>query len=151
MLAAQVVNFLILLFLLKRFLYKPLLKVLDERKSRISKSLKDAEEIEARLQKTVQEQEKVLAKAAKEASSIIDSATKSADQIIAEAHEKARVDMEEMADKAKLSLQAEREKLSQEVRAEVADLIILGFEKITGKALSKKDQEDLVKKSVKDI
>ena len=54
-------------------------------------------------------------------------------------------------EKTRQSLSAEKEKLSQEVRAEVANLLTLGFEKITGKALSKQDQEELLQKSMKDI
>jgi F-type H+-transporting ATPase subunit b len=151
LLAAQAVNFLILLFILKRFLYKPLLKVLEERKAKVAKSLKDAEEIERRLQQTVEDQEKFLNKASREAQEILETATKSADQIISEARLKASQEMEEMVLKTQQALKSEREKLSQEVRLEVADLITLGFEKISGKALSKKDQEDLVKKSVREL
>ena len=61
LLAAQVVNFLILLFILKKFLYGPILKVLDSRKKTIEQSLKNAEEIERRLLETTEEKEKVMA------------------------------------------------------------------------------------------
>lgn len=151
LLAAQVVNFLVLLFLLKRFLYKPILKVLDDRKNRIQQSLKDIAEIERKLQQTTEAQEQILAKAAKDAQEIIGLATKSAEQIIQEAHQKAANDTEILVENTRQSLLAEKDKLSQEVRSEAANLIALGFEKITGKVLTKKDQEDLVKTSIKDI
>ncbi len=63
LLAAQVVNFLILLYILKRFLYKPILKVLNERKNKIADSLKNAEEIERKLVEISEEEQKRIAKA----------------------------------------------------------------------------------------
>jgi len=65
LLLAQVVNFAVLLFILKRFLYKPILKVLEERKKRIEESLKNAEEIEKRLVETAELEEEILAKSAR--------------------------------------------------------------------------------------
>ena len=82
LLAAQVVNFFILLFLLKKFLYGPILKVLNERKKRIEDSLKNAEEIEKRLQETNEKIDQMLAKASKEGQEVIDEATAQANLII---------------------------------------------------------------------
>src|SRR5688572_12301567 len=96
LLAAQVVNFLILLLILKKFLYGPILKVLETRKKRIEESLKNASVIELRLQKTEEEKEKVLEKAALEARKILDEATKSANLVIEEAHKKASQDIVEL-------------------------------------------------------
>lgn len=151
LLAAQVVNFLVLLFLLKRFLYRPILKVLEQRRVKVAKSLKDASEIEARLAKTVEDQDKILAQASKEAQGIVENATRSADQIIQDAQLKATQDIQEMMDSARVAITQEKEGLIQEVRAEAANLISLGLEKITGKVLTGKDQENLVKKSIKDM
>ncbi len=71
LLLAQTVNFLLLLFILKRFLYKPLLRVLETRREKIAASLKTAEEIEQRLQQVSLEREMSLKKAAKEAEEIV--------------------------------------------------------------------------------
>src|SRR3989344_4706705 len=76
LLAAQVVNFLILLFILKKFLYKPILKVLEARKQKIEESLKNAEEIERKLLLTEEEKEKILAKTSLEAQKILDETKK---------------------------------------------------------------------------
>ena len=71
LLLAQAVNFLILLFLLHRFAYKPMLAFLEKRSDRIEKGLRDAEEAEKRLVQAAENEEKVLAKAREEAKKII--------------------------------------------------------------------------------
>lgn len=151
LLAAQVVNFVVLLFLLKKFLYKPLLKVLEERRSRVIKSLKDSEEIEEKLIKTAEEQERMLARASKQAQEIVENATKSADQIILEAHQKAQDETKELLARTQENLKAEKEKLFQEVRVEVAHLLSMGLERVIGKMLNKEDQQDLIRRSIKDL
>lgn len=151
LLAAQVVNFLILLFILKKFFYKPLLKVLDERKTKIAQSLKNAEEIEKTLAKTEEDREKRLDKATVEAKQIITEATSSATQIIEEAHTKASLDIEEMVKKGQAAIEAERERLHQEIKAELADIVGIALEKVTDKALTAKEQKVLIEKTVKDI
>lgn len=151
LLAAQVVNFLILLFLLNKFLYKPILKVLAERKEKIAQSLKDVAKIEATLLKTEEEEQKRLAIATTEAQDLINSATKSAEQIIIEAREKATIDMENILVRGQEELRQEKEKMQQEIKEELAGLITLGLEKISGKVLNKKDQERLIRDSVKGL
>lgn len=151
LLAAQVVNFLVLLWVLQRFAYKPILKVLETRKQTIADSLKNAEEIEKRLQKTEEDREKRLQKAADEAREILDDATKTAAQIMEEAQEKGRQQMEEIVEKGRQTLQAEQEKLHQEIRQEVATIVVTALEKVTGKVLTPADQKKLVNQSLKDL
>lgn len=151
LLTAQVVNFLILLFILKKFLYGPILKVLESRKQKIAESLKQAEEIEKKLAQTQEDREKALQKAADEAQRILNEATKSANQIIDEAHSKASKDIEEMVKKGQESIRLEREKMQQEIREELAELVSLGLQKVTGKVLTSKDQKELVNKTLKGL
>jgi F-type H+-transporting ATPase subunit b len=151
LLAAQVVNFLVLLFILKRFLYKPLLKVLEERKEKIAESLKQAEEIQETLTKTEEEKEKKLAAATLEARGLIEEATKNANQIIAQAHTKASKDIEEILKKGQEQIKQERLQMQQELRGELADIVVVAMEKVTGKVLKEKDQKELIAKTVKEI
>ncbi len=151
LLAAQAVNFLILLWVLQRFAYKPILKVLETRKQTIADSLKNAEEIEKRLQKTEEDREKRLQKAADEAREILGDATKTASQIMEEAQERGRVQMAEIIEKGRQTLQAEQDKLHQEIRQEVAIMVVTALEKVTGKVLSASDQKKLVDQSLKDL
>jgi F-type H+-transporting ATPase subunit b len=151
LLAAQVVNFLVLLFILQKFLYKPILKVLKQRQDMIAKSLKDAEKIEQGLKQTDEEREKVLEAAALEAQKLIDEATQASIGIIAEAHLKASADMEKILEQAKEQVRLEKEKMQQEIREELADLVVIGIEKVAGKVLTQKDQKEIVKKTVSQL
>src|SRR5581483_8862620 len=111
LLSAQIVNFAVLLFILQKYAYKPILRMLQQRQETIAKSLKQAEEIEEKLQKTEDDREKVLEKAAKEAQSMIDEVTQAANQIIADAHAKAAEDMEKILEQGRESIKLEREKM----------------------------------------
>lgn len=151
LLLAQVVNFFILLFLLNKFLFKPILKVLEERKEKIAESLANSEKIKLELERIEEEHDKKLAAAAKEYKKIIEEATVSAGQIIEEAHFKAQVDIDKMIIKAEAEIKSERDKLHQEIRSELADLVSLGMQKVAGKMLDTKDKKDLVAKSLKEF
>lgn len=151
LLAAQVVNFFILLFILKRFLYKPILKVLEQRKQRIEESLKNAEEIEKRLQQTIEEEERRLQKASLESEKIVRSTEAAAAQIIDESRAKAKELSQRILKEGQMQLQLEKEKLQQEVRADLADILALALQKVTGKMFNKKDQRELIEQTVKHL
>jgi len=150
LLAAQVVNFLVLLFILKKLLYKPLLKVLDERKKTIERSLKNAEEIELKLQKISDEESSRLAKATLESEKVIKGAEELKTQIISEAKIHAAEVTEKMIVEAKGQLQMEREKLRSDVMGELGEVVALSLEKIIGR-IDKNKQKELIEKSIKEL
>ncbi len=77
---AQMVNFGALLFLLSYFLYTPILKLLDERRERIAKGVKDAEEAEAKLASSQTEGKEIVGKAVHEAEGLLTEARTRADE-----------------------------------------------------------------------
>ena len=151
LLAAQMVNFLVLLYILKRLLYKPILKVLDERKQRIAKSLKNAEEIEKKLNEITERQDAEILKATKEGENIIKQAKESGLAIIEESKLKAEDIAKRMIEEAKNHIQVEKEKLRQEIRENLADLVVMAMQKVTGKILNKKDQKEMINKTIKTL
>ena len=151
MLAAQAVNFLVLLFILNKFLYKPVLKTLDQRKQKVAQSLKDAAEIEKKLAQIELDQEKALQAATTEAKKIINEATESGNQIINDAHLKAAHDIQLMVNKSNTQISLEKDRLNQEIKAELADMIAAGLKVISGKVLSDKDKKELLDRSIKNI
>lgn len=151
LLLAQVVNFLVLLFILKRFLYKPILKVLGERRQKIEQSLKNAEEIEKRLSQTNEEVEKILAKALKQGQEILDQSKETGIQMVEE-YKALGVEILEKANEQALEVvKLQKIKLEQEMKAHVGDLIVLAFEKVTGKRLTTEDQRKIVDEEVKNL
>ena len=151
LLAAQAVNFLILLFILKKFLYKPILKVLEERKKKIEDSLKNAEEIERKLQLTEEEKEKILAKTSQEAQKLLDRVKKEIELMKEEGKVEAQQEASRIIQKGQEQLKAEMEKMRQELMGNLGTFVAMGMEKMTGKVLNKKDQRDIFEKEIKNL
>lgn len=130
LLLAQVVNFLILLFVLHRFAYKPMLVFLEKRTERIEEGLKNAEEAKKRLDEASKGEERILATAREEAKKIVtetrEASEKRGQELIAEFERKAERIVEEAQERAK----EEREKMFREAKGEIADLVIATTEKV---------------------
>lgn len=151
LLVAQVVNFLILLFILKKFLYGPILKVLAVRRQKIEESLKNAEEIELRLQKTNEDVEKILANAMDEAQKIIKESKEVGMQFI-EAGKKTQEDIINKAFEQALEVRkTEYVRLEKQLKEHAGDLIALAFEKVTGKKITRDDQKKIIEKEVRNL
>lgn len=151
LLAAQVVNFFILLFILKRFLYKPILRILEERKNKIEQSLKNAEEIDKRLLEIEQLQEKEIQKAAKIGQEIIKDAKDSANQIYEETKVNAQKISDKLVKQTRLQLQQQKQHFEDSIREHVADLVFTIVQKVTGKVLTKQDKVRIAEESIKEL
>ena len=150
LLAAQAVNFFILLFILKRFLYKPILKVLEQRKLKIEESLKNAEEIDKKMQETQEQSEKIIAKTLAESQKILDETNEAAAQILEDAQKAAEQILIKAADDAKKIAELEKVRLMNEVKNNLSDIVQLGLEKIWGRKITTEQRkviEEVVKES----
>lgn len=148
LLAAQAVNFLILLFILKKFLYGPILKVLKERKDKIAQSLKNAEEIERKLKEASEEGQRQIAKAIAEGEKIMKETEAVLAQMSKDEQAKVQVIVDKMIADGRIQMQQDGKKLESEIKENFTKFVTLIFEKVTGKAL-KKDQVDLIEEAVK--
>ena len=151
LLAAQVVNFLILLFILKKFLYKPILKVLEDRKQGISDSLKNAEEIERRLNQIGEREAEAVLKSAREGEKIIRQATESAVQIIEDGKRRYEEIISNAVEDAKKVTQLEKTRLEQEIKEHLGEIVMLALQKVTGKVLTSKQQREILEKEVRNL
>lgn len=151
LLLAQVVNFLVLLFILQKFLYKPVLKILDERKKKIEESLLNAEKIQTELAETQAKREIAINKAIDEGKKIIEEATKAGNILMQESQIKAKKDMEDMMEQGMQMIAGEKEKMKMDVKTEVATMIEMSLEKVLGSALDSKTHQKLVLDAVKTI
>ena len=151
LLAAQIVNFLVVLFVLQKFLYKPVLKILDERKRRIEESLENAEKIQKELEETEVKRQQIIDEAIEEGKRVIAEATQQGAVLMQESQAKTREDMEAMMEQGMQMIAGEKEKMKIEVKAEVASMIQMSLEKVLGSALDSKSQQKLVEDAVKTI
>ncbi len=145
LLLAQIVNFSILLVVLTVLVYKPLLAVLDKRKKMIEKNVADAEKMEERLKKLEEDREKILSKASKEAMETMEKAKKEADEQHAQTIAKAKLEISALAERYRAGLKDEKDAMVQEIKAELADLIVKSSGKVIQKEFSKDDQKRLEK------
>ena len=143
-LAFQVINFLVLLFLLNRFLFKPVLARLDERSATISKGLEDAETAARDRELARAEREAAVAEARKEANEMIARANKIAEDTRNEILTEARTDAEKVTTRAREEIVAEKERAMAELRAQVADLALSAAARLVRSEMDGPTQRRLV-------
>jgi F-type H+-transporting ATPase subunit b len=149
LLLAQLVNFAIVLLVLYKFAYKPILKILNDRTKKIEKGLKDSEEATKKLENISLSEKEILARAKKEAQEIIKKADESAKSNREVAVLETKSEAEKMLATAKKQIEQEKEKMIGEIKAEVADLVVAATGKIIGEKLDKKKDKELIEKSIR--
>ncbi len=140
---AQAVNFVLLLIILQRLAYKPVLKMLKERSDKIDKSLKQAKRIEEELKNTEETKIAEIKKAREKASQITKEAYETSEQKAQEAIERTKDKTQEIVEKAKLEIRAEKEKSIKETKKEIAEISVLIAKKIMGSDINKNEQKKL--------
>ena len=132
----MVVIFGIVFFLLAKFGFPIITSSVEERSAKIEQSLKDADEIQARMEAWKVEQAQMLEQTRREQSAILREATETKARIVADAKAQAREEAEKMIADAKIQIAAEKESALREVRQEVAVLSVQVAEKILRHELS---------------
>lgn len=143
-LISQIVNFGLLALLLYVVAYKPVLRMLDERSSRIQKGLEDAEQARKQAAEMEQEFQRQMTQARREGQDIIAQATQASDRVRQEILDKAHEDARGMIDKAKEEIDRERAQAMNELRREVGDLSVSIAQKIIGRSLDEQSQRRLI-------
>jgi len=151
LLLAQIVNFLIILVLLRKFFYAPITKALEGRKKRIAESLQEADLIEEKLKKTNEDTAKVLEEAQNNAQILITEAKNEAEKITERATVEGRKIIEDALAEAKLQIEAERQKMQKQLEQETLSLVIEVVKKVLGRNLKCKEKQDLTKNAVSEI
>ena len=145
------INFFILLFCLKKFLYKPLFNMLDERAATIAKNVDDAEQARDKANALKAEYEASLKEAQTKAQEIIQNANKLGEETRAEIVAKAREEAARASEKAREEINREKEQALKDLRAEVADLAVDAASKTIGRNVTVADHENLVNEFIKEV
>ena len=146
-----IITFLILLGVLTRFAWKPLLKALETRENEISQSLEDAEKAKQELERLSAESDEIIAKARSEAQGIVSEGKKAAEQLTANTLNKAKEEAMANLSAAKEQIKIERDKAIVEIKGEVVNLSLSIAEKLVKKNLSKEDNKSLIDESLKNV
>jgi F-type H+-transporting ATPase subunit b len=147
----QVINFLLLLYLLNRFLFKSVLKLLDERQAKIKKGLEDAETAARDRELARAEREAAVEEARTEAQAMIARANKIAEDSRTEILAEAKAQAEKLTEKARAEIVAEKEKAMAEIRSQVADLALDAAAKLVGAQMDGPTQRRLVDRFLADV
>lgn len=148
----MVVVFGIVFFLLAKFGFPVIIKMVDDRKAYIDNSLKAAREANEQLANVKIEGEKILAQAHEEQARILKSATETRDRIIREAQEKARLEGDRLMEEMKKQIETEKESAIRDIRRQVALLSVGVAEKvIRTKLADEKEQTELISRLVDEM
>lgn len=143
-LIAQVVNVGLLLFLLSRFAFKPIMGMLDQRAERIRDSLEAAERARQEVSASQANIQAQLEAARREGQAIIEHASRAAEQLRQEAAEQARKEAEALLARAQADFALEREKAMAELRRQFADLTITAAERVISQSLDARAHRHLI-------
>jgi F-type H+-transporting ATPase subunit b len=151
LLLAQAVNFLILLWILKRYAYGPILRLLHKRKEEIAKGMEFTQEAKKRLMRVEEERNEILIQSRQEALSIVreaeNLAKKRKEEILKEATQKS----ETVVLEAKRVIGEEKAKMKEEVYKEAEELIRLGISKVLGKMPAEEKDKELIKEAFREL
>lgn len=151
LLIAQAINFLVVLIVLKRFAYTPIVQMLRRRREDIEQGLTASKEARERLAKAEELKEAVAEKAREEALAVVSHAERLAkkrkEEIAAEATRKGEAILAE----AKRAVRQEKAKMGEEVYASAHELVRLGLARVLGKMPAEKRDEPLIAEALKEL
>ena len=140
------IAFLVLLIVLGKFAWKPMLKAIAERESGIEEALLRADKMKAEIAAMQNENEALLAKAREERAGMIKDAKETADKMVSDAKDKAKQEYDRIISDAQLAITQQKNAALTEVKNQVGTLVVEVAEKILRKELSNKaEQESYIK------
>ncbi len=149
LLLAQVVNFGILLFILKRFAYQPMLQLMDERSAKIEKGLKDAEAAEQKLRSIEEEEKSILANARQEAKGLLTEADKAAKERDAASVAATESRVQKLLSDAEAKLEDDRVRMIEDAKRELSETVMSAVEKILREKVDAAKESELIAKHLR--
>jgi len=150
-LLAQMISFCIVCILLQRFAYKPVLKILQERRQQIAQGQANAEQIKAELSRTEAQRKEMLDQANVQANKLIEEARAAAARVQEQEIQKAIASAEQVVVKAREASAQERTRMLTELKREFGRLLVDATAKVTGKILTPDDQQRLAEATARQL
>lgn len=149
LLVAQIINFLILLAILYKFLYKPVLAMFEKRTAAIEKSLEDAKKIEENLKAAEAARDAKIMEARDEGRKIVEKAREVAEAQSNEIVEKGRAAVEAAVKQSKEQIIAEKSKMLEDAKGKISELVFVAVEKVLREKLDEQADKKLIEESLK--
>ncbi len=146
----SIVNFLVLLYLLRRFMWGPILATLDRRAAKIREGLELTESARREREQLKQEVEKILGEARREAAAIAERTTKAAEAAAADIRTQAKTEADRIREKGRTDAQALHDQALAQLRSEVASMVVLAASRILGREISPEQHRALIERSLEE-
>jgi len=150
LLVVFLVNFIVLLVMLRLFLYKPVMKVLDERAKRAREAIELAEATKREYDQAKDEVQKQIEKGRQEAQAIIGQAMQVAERLKEESRQEASKQAQVIVDRARSELEAERDKMVGDLRREFVAISIAAAEKVIKETLDREKHRKLIEETLQE-
>jgi F-type H+-transporting ATPase subunit b len=145
------IAFAITFFVLRRYAFGPIQRVIDERRERIRQSIEEADRAREEARNLLEEHRKLIGKAKADAEDILTGARRVADAQRERVREEPEADRQRRLEETKRQIEAETERALAQIRAEVAELTIIATSKVTGKVLDRDDHRKLIEDAISDL
>jgi F-type H+-transporting ATPase subunit b len=150
-LIAQALVMIVFVAICWRYIYPPILSVMQEREKKIADGLEAAKKADDSLEEAKLAYEKELKEAKAEAANILEKANNRASQIVTDASSKAEAEAEKIMASASTNIENETNKAKEELRQQMSDIIIDTTQKILDDEISKEKHEEILKKAAKGL
>ena len=142
------INFIVLLVLLRLFLFKPVLKMLDERAQRTREGMELAEATKKEYEQAKEGIQRQIEKGRQEAQAIIAQAMQVGERLKEESRQEAAKQAQTILDRARAELEAERDKIVDDLRREFVDIAIAAAEKVIKVTLDREKNRKLIEETL---
>ena len=146
-----ILTFLVLVVLLARFAWHPLLAALERRQAEIAKSIEDAQRAKQELERLQRESAQIIASARSEAEAIVSRSRSDAEQLREDIKQKSRAEAAAIVKNAERQIQFETARALQQIRHEAVDLSVNIASKILRRNVSKEDNEGLIEETLRQV
>jgi F-type H+-transporting ATPase subunit b len=146
-----IVCFLITLYVLKRFAFGPIQKIIETRRQQIAASLEEAERARNEARDLLEEHRKLRAEARGEAEGILTEARRVADAQRERVREETEADRQRRLEDTRRQIEAETQRALEQIREEVANLALTAATKVTRKSLDSEDQRRLIEEAIGEL
>jgi F-type H+-transporting ATPase subunit b len=146
-----IVCFGITFFVLRRFAFGPIQKIIDERRQRIRSSIEEAEKARTEARRLLEEHRALIGQARGQAEQILSEARKVGESMARRVKEETEADRQRRLEETRRQIEAETQRALEQIRTEVAELTLIATTKVTGKVLEDADHKRLIDDAIRDL
>lgn len=147
----NLLNFLIIFLLLRHFLFQPVTKQLEQRRTKIQNTLAEADETKENAYQLKEQYEEKMAKIKDERNDIIQKATRDGEARKSEILREARAEAEKLKDRAEREMQREKQKIINELKDQTSSIAMLAASKVLEKELDEQSHQDYIQQFIEEV